>query len=200
MWVQFARSMAPMFALPASIVAPIVTTPGTPARVLDVAAGHGLFGILVALQNAAAQVTFQDWDNVLDVARENVQRAGIADRSSFLPGSFFDVDLGTGFDLVLLPNFLHHFDRATNIGLLKKARAALAATGKAAVIEFVPNEDRISPPDGALFAMRMLGTTPTGDAYTFGEIDGMLREAGFGAAQAHSLAPAHQQLILASRQ
>ena len=140
---------------------------------------------------------FQDWDNVLDIARENVAKNGLSDRSSFLPGSFFDVDLGEGYDIVLLPNFLHHFDYATNIGLLKKAHAALAAHGQVAIIEFVPNEDRASPPDGAAFAMRMLGTTPNGDAYTLAEIDGMLRAAGFAPSEAQSLAPAHQQLILA---
>jgi hypothetical protein len=43
----------------------------------------------------------------------------------------------------------------------------------------------------------MLGTTPSGDAYTLTEIDNMLREAGFGAGESRSLAPAHQQLILA---
>ena len=42
------------------------------------------------------------------------------------------------------------------------------------------SDDRVSPPDGALFAMRMLGTTPSGDAYTFVEIDRMLHDAGFG--------------------
>ncbi|MEP7353224.1 MAG: class I SAM-dependent methyltransferase [Acidobacteriota bacterium] len=196
-WVEFARSMAPMFDIQASIVAKKVAFLGPLSKVLDVAAGHGLFGIHVALENPSAHVTFQDWDNVLDVARENVAKNGIADRSNFLPGSFFDVDLGTGFDLVLLPNFLHHFDYATNVGLLKKARTALTPGGHAAVIEFVPNDDRVTPPDGALFAMRMLGTTPTGDAYTLAEIDSMYREAGFGPSQVHSLAPAHQQLILA---
>ena len=67
----------------------------------------------------------------------------------------------------------------------------------AAIVEFVPNDDRITPPDGALFAMRMLGTTPSGDAYTLAELDQMLREAGFGPSEAHSLRPAHQQLITA---
>jgi hypothetical protein len=42
-----------------------------------------------------------------------------------------------------------------------------------------------------------LGTTPNGDAYTFAEIGNMLRQSGFGDAEARSLAPAHQQLILA---
>lgn len=196
-WVEFARHMAPMFAVPASIAATHVTTPGEPAKVLDIAAGHGLFGIHVALHNHAAEITFQDWDNVLEVARDNAAKMGIHGRFRTIPGSAFEVALGTGYDVALLPNFLHHFDSATNVTLLKRVRAALKPGGLAAVIEFVPNEDRISPPDGALFAMRMLGTTPSGDAYTFDEIDRMLREAGFGASESRSLAPAHQQLILA---
>jgi 2-polyprenyl-3-methyl-5-hydroxy-6-metoxy-1,4-benzoquinol methylase len=196
-WVEFARHMAPMFALPASIAAPHITIPGEPAKILDIAAGHGLFGIHVALHNPAAEITFQDWDNVLDVARENAAAMGITGRFRTIPGSAFEVDFGGGYDAALLPNFLHHFDFATNVTLLAKVRAALKPGGLAAVIEFVPNEDRVSPPDGALFAMRMLGTTPSGDAYTFAEIDRMLREAGFGPGRALSLAPAHQQLILA---
>jgi hypothetical protein len=196
-WVEFARHMAPMFALPARTAAPLLTTPGLPARILDIAAGHGLFGIHVALHNPAAEITFQDWDNVLDVARANAAAMGVAGRTRTIPGSAFEVDFGTGYNVALLPNFLHHFDFATNVTLLKKVRAALEPGGLAAVIEFVPNEDRVSPPDGALFAMRMLGTTPSGDAYTFAEIDRMLRDAGFGPGQAHSLAPAPQQLILA---
>jgi SAM-dependent methyltransferase len=196
-WVEFARYMAPMFALPARIAATHVTTPGEPAKVLDVAAGHGLFGIHVALHNRAAEITFQDWENVLGVARENATTMGIMGRFRTIPGSAFEVDLGTAYDVALLPNFLHHFDFRTNVTLLKKVRKALKPGGLVAVIEFVPNEDRVSPPDGALFAMRMLGTTPSGDAYTLAEIDSMLREAGFGAGESRSLAPAHQQLILA---
>lgn len=196
-WVEFARHMAPMFALPARIAAPYVTAPGQPAKILDIAAGHGLFGIHVALYNPAAEITFQDWDNVLDVARENAAAMGITGRFRTIPGSAFEVDFGTGYDVALLPNFLHHFDFTTNVTLLKKVRAALQPGGLVAVIEFVPNEDRVSPPDGALFAMRMLGTTPSGDAYTFAEMDRMLRAAGFGAAESRSLAPAHQDLILA---
>jgi len=196
-WVEFARSMAPMFASSASIAATHVTTPGQPAKVLDIAAGHGLFGIHVALHNPAAEIIFQDWDNVLDVARANATAMGIDGRFQTISGSAFEVDFGTGYDVALLPNFLHHFDFATNVGLLKKVRAALKPGGLAAIVEFVPNEDRVSPPDGALFAMRMLGTTPSGDAYTLAEIDRMLRDSGFSASESRSLAPAPQQLILA---
>jgi hypothetical protein len=44
----------------------------------------------------------------------------------------------------------------------------------------------------------MLGTTPSGDAYTAAEIARMLAASGFGAAEAHSLSPAPQQLFVAT--
>src|SRR5688572_22677324 len=105
-WVEFARSMAPMVVMQAQLAAPLVTTPGQPVKVLDIAAGHGLFGIFVALHNPSAQIVALDWANVVEVARENAVRHGVADRFTTIAGSAFDADLGTGYDLVLLPNFL----------------------------------------------------------------------------------------------
>lgn len=196
-WVEFARRMAPMFMLPAQAAARLLTLPGARPRVLDIAAGHGLFGIHVALHNPAAEITFQDWENVLAVARENAIARGLDGRFRTIAGSAFDVEFGTGYDLVLVPNFLHHFDAATNVTLLRKVHASLAPEGRVAIIEFVPNDDRVSPPDGALFAMRMLGTTPAGDAYTAAELDAMVREAGFGASEQQRLTPAPQTLFVA---
>jgi ubiquinone/menaquinone biosynthesis C-methylase UbiE len=198
-WVEFARRMAPMFMLPAQAAAQRLTTPGDPARVLDIAAGHGLFGIHVALRNPAAEITFQDWENVLVVACENATARGLAGRFRTIAGSAFDVEFGTDYDLALVPNFLHHFDYATNVALLRKVHPSLRSGGRVAVIEFVPNDDRVSPPDGALFAMRMLGTTPAGDAYTAAELDTMLRDAGFDPSDQQRLAPAPQTLIVAQR-
>ncbi len=150
-----------------------------PVRVLDIAAGHGLFGIEVARQNPHAHIVALDWAPVLEVARGNAQKAGVADRFETLPGSAFDVDYGGPYDIVLLTNFLHHFDTATCVRLLRKVHAALKPGGRAATLEFVPNEDRVSPPMPASFSLTMLTTTESGDAYTFRELEAMYREAGF---------------------
>jgi hypothetical protein len=89
-------------------------------KVLDIAAGHGLFGIEIARQNPQARVTGLDWAPVLRVALENARKAGVQDRYDMLPGSAFQVDFGGPYDVVLLTNFLHHFDQPTCVGLLKK--------------------------------------------------------------------------------
>src|SRR5208283_5568633 len=159
-----------------------------PMRVLDIAAGHGLFGIEVAKQHPEAHVTGLDWAPVLRVALDNAKKAGVHDRYNMLPGSAFEVDFAGPYDAVLLTNFLHHFDVETCIGLLKKVRNSLKPGGCVATLEFVPNEDRVSPPQPAAFSMTMLVTTEAGDAYTFRELADMHAHAGFGGVSAHPIA------------
>src|SRR5712692_6140152 len=168
-WVEFARAMAPMMALPAELIA-------------------GLVGA-----NAG-----EKW-KVLDVARENAKAAGVSGRYRTIAGSAFDVDYGSGYNLALLTNFLHHFDVSTCESLLRKIHAALAPGGRAVAYEFVPDEDRVSPPVAAKFSLMMLGTTPSGDAYTFSEYERMFRNAGFKASELHPLPPTPERIVISRK-
>ena len=200
MWVEFARGMAPLMMPAAQNIAQILrAAEGGACKVLDIAAGHGAFGITIAHQNPLAVVTAVDWRNVLEVARENAHRAGLDGRYHTRPGSAFDVEFGEGYDVALLTNFLHHFDAPTNVGLLKKVHAALKPGGRAVVLEFVPNDDRVTPPVPAAFAMMMLGSTERGDAYTYAELEGMARQAGFASCELHALAASPEHVVLARK-
>ena len=168
-----------MVYMPAQIMAAELRKGGEANKVLDIAASHGIFGIAVAKQNHAAHIYASDWKNVLELAGKNAQAMGVADRYHLLPGSAFETDFGSGYDLALITNFLHHFDRPTCTTFMRKVHAALKAGGRAAIAEFVPNPDRISPPIAAAFSMMMLATTPSGDAYTFAEIENISKDAGF---------------------
>jgi cyclopropane fatty-acyl-phospholipid synthase-like methyltransferase len=136
---------------------------------------------------------------VLEVAKENAQKAGVADRYSTIEGSAFDVEYGSGYDLVLLTNFLHHFDAPTCETLLRKVHAALADGGRSVTLEFVPNEDRVTPPDAAGFSMMMLTTTPSGDAYTFAELERMAANAGFSRSTLYPLPPTIEQVVISEK-
>jgi hypothetical protein len=196
-WVLFAEKMAPMMAPMAAPLGLVVLEGNTdPMRVLDIAAGHGLFGIEIAKQNPQAQVTGLDWAPVLRVALDNARKAGVHDRYDMLPGSAFDVDFGGPYDTVLLTNFLHHFDHATCVQLLKKVRASLKPGGRTATLEFVPNEDRVSPPMPAAFAMTMLVSTASGDAYTLNELTAMHKDAGFSATKAHPIPMSPHTIVM----
>lgn len=196
-WVTFARSMMPMMAMPAQAMAEMAECdPDRKLKLLDIAAGHGLFGISFAQRYPNLEVTALDWPSVLEVARENAQKLGVGDRYRMLPGDAFKTDFGEGYDLVLLTNFLHHFNPETNTALLKKVHSALADGGRAMTLEFVPNEDRVSPPIPAAFSLIMLSSTPQGDAYTYPELDSMMRNAGFARTEARPLAQSPQQVIV----
>ena len=200
-WVDFAHAMGPLMALPAELMARLADPEAKQKlKILDIAAGHGLFGIAFARNNPNLEVVALDWANVLEVAKENAARAGVADRYSTIPGSAFDVAFGEGYDIVLLTNFLHHFDPPTNETLLRKVHAALKPGGRAVTLEFIPNEDRISPPESASFAVMMLGSTPAGDAYTFSELEKMMTAAGFGKSEFHPLPPSIQQVVISHKE
>jgi ubiquinone/menaquinone biosynthesis C-methylase UbiE len=199
-WVKFARGMAPMMMMPAQMIAQFVDPlADRPLRILDIAAGHGRFGIAFAARNPQAHVTAVDWAAVLEVAKENAAQAGVTERYATIAGSAFDVDFGGPYDLVLVTNFLHHFDAQTNETLLRKVHAALADGGRAVTLEFVPNDDRISPPPAAMFSLVMLVGTPAGDAYTFRELEQMAAHAGFARSEFHPLEPFPGSLVISHK-
>jgi SAM-dependent methyltransferase len=187
-WVQFARAMVPMMLPAAQAIGDILDAASAgPMRVLDIAAGHGIFGIVIAQRNPAADIVAVDWAPVLEVAAENAKAMGVSDRHRTVAGDAFTVDYGTGFDVALVTNFVHHFDRPTNVAFLKKTAGALKSGGRIVVLEFVPNDDRVTPPMPARFSLVMLAGTPGGDAYTLRELRDMLAEAGFKDVTAHPL-------------
>ena len=200
MWVTFAKAMMPlMYPAAAGLASNIGFEKDRKFKVLDVAAGHGLFGIMVAQQYPNAEIYALDWSNVLEVAKENAERMGVGERHHLIPGSAFDVEFGDGYDAVLVTNFLHHFDADTCTKFMKKAYDALNPGGKAFTLEFIPNEDRISPPGEALFALVMLAATPAGDAYTWSELKKMCEDAGFGENEHVPMPPMPQHLVISTK-
>jgi len=199
-WEVFAEAMVPIVAGAVQFIGELAVANGSrPKRVLDIAAGHGLFGIEVAKRSPQTEIVAVDWPNVLQVAQRNARKAGVQDRYKPAPGDAFEVPFGNGFDLVLLTNFLHHFDEGTCIQLLKKIHAAMAPGGRLMTLEFVPNDDRVSPPIPAQFSMMMLGLTPQGDAYSAQQLNGMMKAAGFGESQFLQVPKSPEQVVVTER-
>jgi SAM-dependent methyltransferase len=198
-WVEFARAMMPMMVPAAHAIADLLEVSSAGAlKVLDIAASHGLFGITIAQRNPRTEIVAVDWKPVLAVAEEHARSAQVQDRFRALPGDAFKVDFGTGYDVALVTNFLHHFDEPTCTNFLRKVQTALKPGGRVVLLEFVPNPDRVSPPIPAKFSLTMLAGTPSGDAYTFVELRQQLEAAGFTNVSAHAL-PTPETILLAQK-
>lgn len=195
-WVRFAQAMVPSASVTAKrTVAYIASKSMHPRKVLDIAAGHGLFGIEVANTISDASVMAIDWANVLEVAKKNAALAGLADRYKTTSDNAFEVDWGDNHDLILLPNILHHFDQNGCVRLLCKAKESLSIDGSVFVIDIMPNPDRVSPPEQAAFAYHMLATNSDGDAYTCAEYETMAGAAGLTLVDSMHLLPTPQTLL-----
>jgi len=197
-WVEFAEAMAPMQFMASQEIAGIAAGDGE-MNVLDIAAGHGLFGIAIAQRNPKSLVTALDWPDVLAVAAGNAKKMGVADRHTLLPGDAFTEEFGGPYDMVLVTNFFHHFHVPACEGLIRKVFAALKPGGRCLTLDFVPNDDRVSPPAAASFAMMMLGSTADGDAYTLAEYRQMFGKAGFASSEAHMLEKSPGTLIVSTK-
>lgn len=196
-WVTFARTMQPMMGNAAEYMAEVVMREGAPAKVLDVAASHGMFGFAIARRAPGCEIVALDFPSVLEVTKEHAQAAGLA--ITPLPGSAFTAELGTGYDVVLVTNLFHHFSPEDCIALMKRFHAALRPGGRMLVLEFVPNEDRLTPPVVAAFAMMMLVNTPAGDAYPMSAYERMLDAAGFGERELTDVPNSAHRLLVARR-
>jgi len=200
LWVSFARSMAPLTTGSAAFIAELIgVKERMPSKVLDVAAGHGMFGITIAKENPNAQIVALDWAPVLQVARENAEHAGVTSQVTFRPGSAFETEFGEGYDAVLLTNIFHHFDPPACEKLMRCVHAALKPAGRAITLEFVPNEDRVTPPLAAGFSLIMLAATDSGDAYTLSEYEKMFANAGFRRTTLHPVPDMPQQVLVSEK-
>ena len=171
---------------------------GLSARVLDLAAGSGVWGIALAQSSERVRVTAVDWPDVLPVTRETVGRFGLADRFSFIEGDLLEADFGSDHTIATLGHILHSEGRERSRALLAKTFRALASGGTIAIAEFLVNADRTGPVNGLFFAVNMLVNTDNGDTYSFEEISSWLAEAGFTNARTLD-SPGPSPLILATK-
>jgi hypothetical protein len=167
-------------------------------KVLDLAAGSGVWGIALAQKSPKVQVTAVDWPAVLPVTRKVAGRFGVVERFTFSPGDLASADFGSGHHVATLGHILHSEGETRSRALLKKTFAALAPGGTIAIAEMLPDDDRSGPPHALIFSVNMLVNTDEGDTFTFPEISGWLKEAGFVSPRKID-APGPSPLILADK-
>jgi ubiquinone/menaquinone biosynthesis C-methylase UbiE len=171
---------------------------GQPVRVLDLAAGSGVWGIALAQSSDRVRVSAVDWPEVIPVTRKIAAKFGVSERFSFIEGDLAQVDFGSNYAVATLGHILHSEGEQRARSLLAKTFRALAPGGTIAIAEFLVNADRTGPLNGLIFAVNMLVNTENGNTYSFEEISGWLREAGFTNSRTLD-GPGPSPLILATK-
>jgi 3-hydroxy-5-methyl-1-naphthoate 3-O-methyltransferase len=195
---QFVNDILPLSYPGAQALSRHLLDGGKSAKVLDLAAGSGVWGIAMAQASDKATVTAVDWPDVLPITRKTVARFGVADRFSFIGGDLLQADFGSGHTVAILGHILHSEGIDRSRELLKKTFRALASGGTIAIAEFLVNSDRTGPMNALMFAVNMLVNTDEGGTYSFEEIGGWLKEAGFVDARTLN-APGPSPLVLATK-
>jgi ubiquinone/menaquinone biosynthesis C-methylase UbiE len=167
-------------------------------RVLDLAAGSGIWGIALAQKSPRVRVTAVDWEGMIPTTKRITQNFGVGDRFDFVEGDILTANFGTGYNIAILGHILHSEGEDRSRQLLRKTFRALKSGGTIAIAEWLVNDDRTKPLPSLMFAVQMLVNTEKGDTFSFNEIKGWLEEAGFKKVRKLK-APGPSPLILATR-
>ena len=178
---RFVEDIFPMSYRPAQVLGEHlqIARSTKPVKVLDIAAGSGVWGIALAQQSPNVRVTAVDWPRVIPVTRRVAGRFNLADRFSYIEGDILSANLGKGYDVATLGHILHSEGAARSRQLIGRVFEALAPGGTIAIAEFLADPGRAGPPVAMIFAVNMLVNTEEGDVFTFDEIAQWLRAAGF---------------------
>ncbi len=167
-------------------------------RVLDLAAGSGIWGIVLAQASARVRVTAVDWAGMIPTTKRITQKFGVGARFKFIEGDLLEADFGSGYDIATLGHILHSEGEERSRQLLKKTFRALKSGGTIAIAEWLVNDERTQPLPPLMFAVQMLVNTEKGDTFSFNEIKSWLEEAGFKKVRKLE-APGPSPLVLATK-
>ena len=170
-----------------------------PRRLLDLAGGHGAFAMAMCRRHPSLAATVLELPGAARVGSRIVAEEGMADRVSIREGDLFEVDLGSGLDVVSTFNLLHHLPPEGVLELFRRARGALAAGGHLVV----GDTDRPAPGEpvsqvGALTGLAFYAESRS-RTYELAEIVGWIDEAGFQAPDVHRNESSPWRVVIVAR-
>ncbi|MCH7623385.1 MAG: methyltransferase domain-containing protein [Nitrospinae bacterium] len=152
---------------------------GDARKMLDVGGGPGTYALEWAKLHDNLKATVFDIPPVIAVAKDYIKRYGLEDRVDTRAGDFNKDDFGDGYDLILLANVIHMYDRAVGKNLIRKTFKSLEPGGRIVVHGFCTDEEQTAPQEDALFNLTMGMLTEGGKAHPVKEKIQWLEEEGF---------------------
>lgn len=153
---------------------------------VDLGPAQGDLVAQIALQNPHLKGIGFDLPPVEPVFEEYINDLNLADRVSFLGGSFFEDPIPKA-DVVLMGHILHDWNLEEKKLLLDKAYEALPDGGAVIVYDAIIDDDRRESAFGLLMSLNMLIETSGGFDYTGADCVSWMKKAGFKEARVEHL-------------
>lgn len=172
----------------------------TPIRkILDVAAGSGVWSIPFAQRDRKVEVTAIDLSPVLQVTGRYTRQCGVNDQYRLIGGNIRDLAFGREeYDLAILGHICHSEGAKWSQELIGKAFHSLREDARLLIMDFLPDEERRLELLPLLLALNALLGTEEGDTFTFSQYEQWLLNAGFGEVETLEVT-GHSPIIVAAK-
>lgn len=147
--------------------------------VLDVGGGSGCFCMAFLRRKPELKTAIFDLPNVIPISKNIVEKEGFSGKIEHYTGDYTKDELPTGFDLVFLSAIIHSNSFETNQALVKKCYNSLNTNGKIVIQDWIMNDAKTEPVQGAIFSINMLVGVEGGDCYSENEVKTWLNNARF---------------------
>ena len=173
--------------------------PESAKRLIDVGGGHGMYSVMFCKQYPNLSATVFDSPRPLEDARAFIESEKLGSRISVQEGDFLKDNLGKGYDVALLFNLIHNFDRETNRELLRRVAGTLNPGGWVVIFDQLKGGEfgKVLKAAHAYFGLLFLITTG-GQLYTGEEISQLLVGAGFANLRRKQIRSAGSTLVIAT--
>ncbi|MCG6966163.1 MAG: acetylserotonin O-methyltransferase [Chromatiaceae bacterium] len=147
---------------------------------VDVGGGNATNIIALAKKYPQLSAAVFDSPSVCDIARKNIDKAGMQARLGAVAGDCFSDEFPDGVDCLLFCHFFTIWSEERNRWLLKKCFESLPSGGTAIIFNMMQNDNEDGPLSAAMGSPYFL-TLATGEGmlYTWQEYEAWMRDAGF---------------------
>ncbi|MCE6997398.1 methyltransferase domain-containing protein [Saccharothrix sp. S26] len=168
------------------------------STLLDVGGGHAKHAIRLCTAHPSLEATVIDLPDALAVGAAAVTDAGLSRRITLRAGDYDTLDLGEGYDTVLLFNVVHGRTAEANEALLARVASALRPGGAVVLLEHDEHPpDRASDAFARVFSLNLFHGQG-GQVYGTSEITTWLTSAGLTTPTTHPLTTSPGQSLLVS--
>ncbi|MHC1698562.1 MAG: methyltransferase [Geobacteraceae bacterium] len=148
-------------------------------RLLDLGGGPGTYAIHFCQHNPGLSAVVFDLPSTRPFAEQTIARFNLSERIDFVQGDFLVDPLQGPYDVAWLSQILHGQSPEECAVIVGRAKEALAPGGLILIQEFILDDSLDGPVFPALFSLNMLLVTEKGQAYSWGQLEKLLSDAGF---------------------